>query len=324
MPAEIDTVNAIILKELLKDGRKSFTEIAKECDTSKDVIAKRYKKMESKGIIVGTTIQNSPACYDGHFIAAIDIDVEPQKVEEILSLAYKIPKVIQVFRTGYNPSLSLWVVLRKMEELEQIKQSIKRLPFLLRVDIRVWIGIRTTPENLSILKELCNDKEGNENSLPTQKNVETKIDDVDKAMIEKLAVDGRMPFEKIAKEIEVSTDTVIRRYEKLRRSGDLKVVAQINPTKIGYHAFAIFNVAFSQESLPENIIQVLSRIPNINMIIKTSGSFDYVISLLIRDIQQFVATQEIISSIPGVTSMKTGVGKMFERWPIPREFISSF
>jgi DNA-binding Lrp family transcriptional regulator len=324
MSAEIDNVNAIILKELLKDGRKSFTEIAKKCNTSKDVIAKRYKKMENKGIIVGTTIQNSPACYGGHFIAAIDIDVEPQREEQVLPLAYKIPKVVQVFRTGHNPSLSIWVVLRKMEELERIKHSIKGLPFLLRIDIRVWMGIRTTPENLSILKEDKVDKEGIEKGVAVQKNAEAKIDEIDKAMIEKLAVDGRMPFKKIAEELKVSTDTIIRRYEKLRRNGDLKVVAQINPTKIGYHAFAILNVAFSQENLPETIIQALSKIPDINIIIKTSGSFDYMISLLIRDIQQFVATQEIIASMPGVTNMKTGVGKMFECWPIPREFISSF
>ena len=118
-----------------------------------------------------------------------------------------------------------------------------------------------------------------------------------------------MPFKKIAKELKVSTDTIIRRYEKLRRSGDLKVVAQINPTKIGYHAFAIFNVDFSQENLPETIIQTLSKIPDINIIIKTSGSFDYTISLLIRDIQQFVTTQEIIANMPGVKNMKTSYRK---------------
>jgi len=324
MSAEIDNVNAIILKELLKDGRKSFTEIAKKCNTSKDVIAKRYKKMENKGIIVGTTIQNSPACYGGHFIVAIDIDVEPKREEQVLPLAYKIPKVVQVFCTGHNQSLSILVVLRKMEELELIKHSIKGLPFLLRMDIRVWMGIQNIPENLSILKEDKVDKEGNEKGVAIQKNDEAKIDEIDKAIIEKLSVYGRMPFKKIAEELKVSTDTIIRRYEKLRRNGDLKVVAQINPTKIGYHAFVIFNIAFSQENLPETIIQALSKIPDINIIVKTSGSFDYMISLLIRDIQQFVATQEIITSMPGVTNMKTSVGKLFECWPIPREFISSF
>jgi len=66
---EIDVINSKILKELLRDGRKSFAEIAKECKTSKDVIAKRYKQMKSKGIIVGVTIQNSCACRGCDIIA---------------------------------------------------------------------------------------------------------------------------------------------------------------------------------------------------------------------------------------------------------------
>ena len=326
MTTEIDRINAKILKDLLKDGRKSFAEIAKECNTSKDVIAKRYKKMESKGIIVGSTIQNSPACYGANLIAAVDIDVHARKEEQVILLAHKIPEIVQVFRSGFNPNLSIWVVLKKIEELERIKQLIKGLPFVLRVESRVWIGIKTTPDNLSILstQEPCIDKDTNEKNVATNKNDETKLDKIDTALIEKLAADGRMPFEKIAKELKVSTDTVIRRYERLKRNGDLKVVAQINPTKIGYNAFAILSIAFSQESLPEKVIQILSKIPDINFIIKTSGNFDYMFSLMIKDIQQLVSTQEEIANMPGVINMKTVVGKLFGVWPIHREFISSF
>jgi len=48
------------------------------------------------------------------------------------------------------------------------------------------------------------------------------------------------------------------------------------------------------------------------------------IGLFFVTVQQFAVTQEIIASLPGVTSMKANVVKMFECWPIPIEFISSF
>ena len=69
MKNAIDAINKHILKDLLIDGKKSFTDIAKECGKSKDVITKRFNQMERKGIIVGATIQNSPVCFDGNFVA---------------------------------------------------------------------------------------------------------------------------------------------------------------------------------------------------------------------------------------------------------------
>ena len=50
----LEKIDLKILKELLKDGRKSFTAIAEECHTSKDIIWKHYKEMKMTGVIVGT------------------------------------------------------------------------------------------------------------------------------------------------------------------------------------------------------------------------------------------------------------------------------
>ena len=50
--AEIDVK---IIRALLKDGRKSFTAIADECHTSKDIVWKHYSEMKKASIIAGAT-----------------------------------------------------------------------------------------------------------------------------------------------------------------------------------------------------------------------------------------------------------------------------
>lgn len=324
---EIDVINAKIVKELLKDGRKTFTEIAKECNKSKDVIAKRYKQMRSEGIIVGATIQNSCACCGCDKVASISINIQPQKADHVLKLLHKIPQVFNVHSVCIKPILTAWVTLKTIEELENVKQSIKGLPFVLGVDTRVWTGIRNTPENLAILplQETAvktDNTSGETKSYQGRKKF--KIDKIDVQIIEKLAKNGRMPFRKIAQELKISTDTVIRRYERLRRNGDLKVVIQINPTKIGYYAVAIFNVALiSHEGLIDRV-EALAKSPDVNFILKTSGSFDFKISMLIRDLKQLIAIQEEIANMPGVTNVEIDIAKAFSVWPLPREFISTF
>ncbi len=326
MPKEIDVINTKILKELLKDGRKSFVEIAKECSTSKYVIAKRYKQMKSKGIIVGATIQNSPACYGGNLIADIHIYTHPDKADSTLELASKIPQVFAVYHMGINPSLAAIVIMKNIKELDQVKQSIKQLPFILGVDTKVWTGIRNMPDNLSVLTlQEATVKTDNENvnAKNVVEKLAIKIDEIDSRIIEKLATNARMPFKTIATELGVSTDTVVRRYERLKQNGDLKVVVQINPTKIGYYAYATFKIAvISQDNLPDKL-ESLAKIPDVNNILRTSGNFDYMISLMVRDIEQLTAIQEEIVGMPGVTNMEINVEKLFSVWPLPREFIST-
>ena len=181
------------------------------------------------------------------------------------------------------------------------------------------------PENLSILTPQETALKTDNENRKTKSNLEktaAKIDEIDKQIIEKLAANARMPFMKIAKAMKVSTDTVVRRYERLKQHGDLKVVIQINPIKIGY--YATFSIAFiSQDSLVDST-EALAKIPDINNIIKTSGNFDYTISLMVRDIEQLTTIQEEIVNIPGITNMEIAVEKLFNVWPLPREFISTF
>ncbi len=323
----MDEINAKILKELLKDGRKRFTNIAKECNTTNDVIAKRYKQMKKKGIIVGATIQNSSACYGGDIIACIHIMAQPFETGKIFGLIRKIPQVYAVHSTTINPNISVIVILKTIDELDEVKQSITRIPSILGVTTTVWTGIRNTPENLSVLssRETDNSKiESKMEKTRRERYVKTEIDQVDSQIIEKLAVNGRRPFKKIAEELNISTDTVARRYERLKRNRDLRVVIQINPAKIGYDAFAIFNMAFISQDGLSNYMETLAKMPDINFILKTSGDFDCRVSVMLKDINQLTTIQEAFMNISGIVKMELAVGKAFGAWPLPKELISTF
>ena len=323
---KIDPINAKILKELLIDGRKRFTEIAKECNTSKDVITKRYKRMKEEGIIVGATIQNSYACCGGNLIVCIHINTQPDEVERILPLVQKLPKVFAVYQLGIRPSLVAIVTLQNIEELSKIKQLITKLHFISGVNTRVWTGLRNTPENLSILspqETAANIDNLSEKTKKRHKIRASKIDKIDAQIIDILSKNGRMPFKRIAEELNTSTDTIARRYTKLKQDGHIKVVIQINPTKRGYHAYATFNIAcISQDDSPD-ILEALAEIPDISQIIRTSGSFDFMIVAMIKDIEQLTSIREKIIHMTNITNMEIDVANLFSVWPLQREFIST-
>ncbi|MCD9873106.1 Lrp/AsnC family transcriptional regulator [Streptomyces guryensis] len=59
------------------------------------------------------------------------------------------------------------------------------------------------------------------------------LDDLDRALIHALHIDGRAPFSRIATALDVSPQTVARRYRRLRTEASLRVVGLSDPHRAG-------------------------------------------------------------------------------------------
>lgn len=324
---KIDEIDAKILKDLLKDGRKNFTKIAKEAGTSKSIIWQHYKKMKTEGIIVGSTIKLKYANLGYNTMVSLFVNLQPQKQDQILRSILKIPNIYSV--TPLNTGSDLWVVatLKNNEELDNVNQSIKKLPSVISVRTEVWTGIRNTLEHLTVLS--TNKTSGKTDTTKIQASNSTgkttdKIDEIDRQIIEKLVSNGRQSFRKIAKELKISTDTVSRRFRNLKQTGTIKATIQINPVKLGYYALAYFRLEFVSQQNLSDIVETLAKLPDLEKIIKTSGSYDVCLFALIRNIEQFIAIQDEIGAISGIRKIHTVVQKIAYPLPVPGSNMSTF
>ena len=131
-------------------------------------------------------------------------------------------------------------------------------------------------------------------------------------------------FRKIANDLGISTDTVARRYKKLKQDGTIKPVIQINPTKIGYYTDAYFLLTFNSQQSFFDIIEQISKILVVILILKTSGVFDLTIKVMVKNIKQLIVIQNEITSIPNIINWETRLMKTAHSWPTPRDFKSAF
>jgi hypothetical protein len=69
-----------------------------------------------------------------------------------------------------------------------------------------------------------------------------------------------------------------------------------------------------------NPVEYLAGMSDINFIMKTSGNFNVTLSLMIKDINQFTRFQEQIANLSDVTRMEVNAQKLFNVWPMKREF----
>lgn len=320
--AEIDVK---ILKALFKDGRKSFTAIAEELHTSKDIIWKHYNDMKKTGIIVGATIQYNYQKFGYEGVASIQVNVESQHLNEVFDRLTKIPNIhpYRLYNSAYN--IGVITTIKNLKDLDNVKEILKRQNPITESRTYLWTDVRNTPENLSLCSAQ-NNSQVDEKKLQKEcaKNGRVKLDETDILIVEELNRNGRTPFSKIGQSIGASTDTVTRRYARLIQNGFIKVSIQINPILLGYKAIINFFIAFSSQNKKKKSIEKLSKIPNVTYLVKISGEYDLHVAVLVKEIEEIYEIHEEIMKIPNIGKIEADIRKVPPKWPGPRQYISTF
>ncbi|MCD6434058.1 MAG: AsnC family transcriptional regulator, partial [Candidatus Diapherotrites archaeon] len=102
----------------------------------------------------------------------------------------------------------------------------------------------------------------------------TKIDAIDKKIIERLQEDGRASFSAIAREVKVSDVAIKKRFESLKRRGIIEAVrAKINLKALGYEN-PIFVQIRTEISKNKDLIAKLSSFDNVRELYQVLGEYN--------------------------------------------------
>jgi Lrp/AsnC family transcriptional regulator for asnA, asnC and gidA len=320
---EMDETDARILWELLEDGRKTFATIAKNCNVSQDVVWKRYKEMKENGIIVGATIQFNYRNFGHSGVAMVLLNVESQYVNDVLSRLNKIPDVRSTRNYNATNNISSIAMLRDLSDLDVVKETITRQNPVNEMKTYIWTDVRNIPENIvtSFLKETPNNTTSGSSSF--RKINQLKLDEIDTQIIDKLTADGRIPFSKIAQELGISTETVSRRYERLKKNSYIKASIQINPKKLGFKIILDTRISIAIQSETNKIVETLCKIPGVSHVVKLSGDYDLSVAVLIKDCDDIVAFNDKLTKIPYIKKIECSMRETY-RWPGPRQYLTTF
>jgi Lrp/AsnC family transcriptional regulator for asnA, asnC and gidA len=127
------------------------------------------------------------------------------------------------------------------------------------------------------------------------------LDDIDKAIIRALQVDGRMSYAKLGPEVGLSQAAVRQRVQRLTDSGVMQVVAVTDPLSVGFAVQAMIGVRAEGDlrALGAN----LGAIAEIDYVVIASGSFDLLLEVVCEDNDHLLAlVNDVIRATPGVRS----------------------
>jgi DNA-binding Lrp family transcriptional regulator len=142
------------------------------------------------------------------------------------------------------------------------------------------------------------------------------VDDMDWQIINRLRIDARTSFRKIAREMGISTHTVIKRYENLRKEIHLSSGVTVDLKKIGFENMVIFMLTTSTPHNTQKTFNELIKVRNVIVVTKTIGDCDLLVVAVFTDFEQLFELERRISKISGVSKIEFTLSKSLPEWPI--------
>ena len=130
------------------------------------------------------------------------------------------------------------------------------------------------------------------------------LDDIDKAIIRELQLDGRTPYAKLGPAVGLSQAAVRQRVQRLIENGVMQVVAVTDPLMLGFTLEAMIGVEVDGDL--RAVASKVAQVDNVDYVVVTTGRFDLVVEVVCRDHEELLhLINDVIRAIPGVRATET-------------------
>ncbi|MFC1914974.1 Lrp/AsnC family transcriptional regulator [Chloroflexota bacterium] len=133
------------------------------------------------------------------------------------------------------------------------------------------------------------------------------IDLLGEELIKLLAQDGRESTELLAKKLKVTPSTIRRRLNELIKKGLVRIIAVVDPKKVGYPLAAVVAYDVENDKL-DSAMKLLASLPEVTWVSTTTGRFD-IISIMRFDstdgLNEFI--NKVMVKIEGLKDSETFV-----------------
>lgn len=133
----------------------------------------------------------------------------------------------------------------------------------------------------------------------------TPLDDIDRAIIEALQADGRLPYTRLGAAVGLSEAAARQRVQRLIDQGVIQVAAITNPLMLGKRRMAMIGIRTGGPT--DEVASRLEQLDEIDYLVVTAGSFDLLAEVVVTDDAHLLQLTNQIRSTPGVVSTESFV-----------------
>ena len=107
------------------------------------------------------------------------------------------------------------------------------------------------------------------------------LDATDRAIVERLQVDGRMAFTQIAAEVGLTEGAIRKRVQRLTESGFMQIVAVTDPLSVGDRRVALIGLRINGGT--DRTAAELGAMAEVEYLVATAGRYDLMFEVMVAD-----------------------------------------
>jgi len=134
-----------------------------------------------------------------------------------------------------------------------------------------------------------------------------KIDEIDINIIRALQKDARTNFADIAKNCGVSTDTISKRFKRMKRTGITRgTTVLLNPKSFGYDCVASFGIGVDYPHVGE-VVDFVEKIPEVVFCTSSMGRHNIFAIAILKNVGRLGQVKEYIKGHPMVGEVTASI-----------------
>jgi Lrp/AsnC family leucine-responsive transcriptional regulator len=149
--SDYDAVDRQLLRLLVDDGRRSYTDLAKDTGLSTSAVHQRVRRLEQRGAILGYGAQVDPIAAGTPLTAFVSIKpTDPAAPDDAPERLLHLPQIEACHSVAGNESYILKVRVASPADLEQLLQEIRAAA---QVSTRTTVVLSTPWEGRTTLTD---------------------------------------------------------------------------------------------------------------------------------------------------------------------------
>jgi DNA-binding Lrp family transcriptional regulator len=275
----LDAVDAVLVRELQRDGRATFQALADRVGLSRTAVRARVQHLLETEVVRVVGIVHSAvigAGATGHVLVAVD-----GAAREVAHAVARRAAVCFAALTAGPHDLVTQVRARDDEALATEVDEIRRTP-----GVRVAEVVRcvtTMRDANSVVRALA----------------DVTLDDIDWRLLRELQRDGRAPYTRLAGIIGLSQAATRARVVRLMRSGVIQVTGQADASALGATEVGGFGLVVSGPV--RRVADAVARQEGVRYVATGFGRYDIVGEVEAAARADLVAILDAIRVVPGAT-----------------------
>jgi DNA-binding Lrp family transcriptional regulator len=279
---DFDDLDHRLVRELQLDGRVPMEAAASALGVSRAAARSRYGRLVGRGAlhVVGVV---DPAVQGVHAFAHLSVFVSggARSVAQEIALLPTTPLVSIV---AGRASLIAEVRAPDMPGLHDLIRRVKAVEGVHHVEAAIYT-------------QRIKDR-----ASPTPPSSMPRIDDLDRAILDVLQADGRIPYARLGREVNCSASTTRARVQTLIAAGVVRVTAITTPGQAGLTQMCGLGVRLRGT---DAAVAALASLASVTYLSLAVGRWDAIATLLVGSPGAVVTETDRIRSLPGVDSIES-------------------